>query len=613
MNALMLRRRCIVGKKKVDYSKCLRLTALQTSTFSVIGCQANSSTVSTVATLYYSTDGGTTWSSLTPSTETQTVATVSAGNYVLLKGIWNTEAVDAQWPGLRIQATGNFNASGNIMSLLFNDDFENQYDLTNYQNAFSQLFYYNTYLKSARDLELPALYLGDSTYSNMFLYCTSLTTGPRLLPAVIGNTNSYFHMFFNCYNMTTGPQTFGMLIPGQSACEGMFQQCKALTNIFPTLPARTLASRCYFNMFHTCQALTTPPALPAVNLAPQCYQAMFLGCINLTTAPDLPAKNLINGCYNSMFQDCSKLNYVRAMFGRNKYTINSSNQPNCTTNWLSGVASTGTIVRSNLANWTNTGVNGVPSGWTVQTETMNISNKYLTFETIQDCTFQFSQEGLYYSTNGTSWTTLAANTATPTIAAGNRIYFKGEISPVYATGSGTFSSTGQFNVLGNPKSLFFGDSAYGQPRINAYAYKQLFQNCTNLINAQELIIDANAGSSCYKMFDSCTNLVTTPQLVGPVDSSCYLFTFQNCTSLQTAVLPEYQMTSNGYQYTFYGCPNLNYIKILLLKLYVTSSSIRPSKTWVYNCAATGTIARHIYARWENDIVPTGWNIQKVNE
>ena len=36
-------------------------------------------------------------------------------------------------------------------------------------------------------------------------------------------------------------------------------------------------------------------------------------------------------------------------------------------NWVSGVATTGTFVKNSAATWTTTGVNGVPSGWTIQT------------------------------------------------------------------------------------------------------------------------------------------------------------------------------------------------------------------------------------------------------
>ena len=38
-----------------------------------------------------------------------------------------------------------------------------------------------------------------------------------------------------------------------------------------------------------------------------------------------------------------------------------------TSNWVNGVASTGTFVKNSAASWDVTGNNGVPNGWTVQT------------------------------------------------------------------------------------------------------------------------------------------------------------------------------------------------------------------------------------------------------
>ena len=39
-----------------------------------------------------------------------------------------------------------------------------------------------------------------------------------------------------------------------------------------------------------------------------------------------------------------------------------------TSNWVNGVASSGTFVKNSAATWANTfGVNGIPNGWTVQT------------------------------------------------------------------------------------------------------------------------------------------------------------------------------------------------------------------------------------------------------
>ena len=127
------------------------------------------------------------------------------------------------------------------------------------------------------------------------------------------------------------------------------------------LPATTLSSDCYSYMFMNCSRLTSAPKLPATTLAKYCYSTMFKGCTSLTAAPELPATTLLHRSYYCMFDGCSSLKYVKALFTTTPDT-------NYTGNWLNGVASSGTFVKSKSAKWTTVGVNGVPSGWTIVKE-----------------------------------------------------------------------------------------------------------------------------------------------------------------------------------------------------------------------------------------------------
>ena len=122
---------------------------------------------------------------------------------------------------------------GNIMSLLYGDNFANKTSLEGRGGAFAGLFSYdgNLQIISAENLVLPATTLADYCYENMFSGCTSLTTAPEL-------------------------------------------------------PSTTLADYCYQNMFSGCTSLTTAPELPATTLADYCYQNMFSGCTSLSTAPE---------------------------------------------------------------------------------------------------------------------------------------------------------------------------------------------------------------------------------------------------------------------------------------------------------------------------------------
>lgn len=147
-------------------------------------------------------------------------------------------------------------------------------------------------------------------------------------------------------------------------CAGLFyhnDECIMgdLSNLI--LPATTLTQNCYYMMFADCpDAITKAPELPATTLAVGCYANMFNGCTSLTTAPELPATTLANYCYGSMFNGCTNLNYIKAMFT----TTPSSSY---TYNWVNGVAASGTFVKNRAATWNVTGVNGIPTGWTVET------------------------------------------------------------------------------------------------------------------------------------------------------------------------------------------------------------------------------------------------------
>ena len=140
----------------------------------------------------------------------------------------------------------------------------------------------------------------------------------------------------------------------------LFRRCSTIRNVSSNfLPATTLANYCYNRMFYNCTSLTTALELPATTLATYCYNYMFYNCTSLTTAPELPATTLANGCYYYMFYGCRKLNYIKALFT----TTPSSSY---TSNWVSGVASSGIFVKNKNAAWNVTGTNGIPSGWTVK-------------------------------------------------------------------------------------------------------------------------------------------------------------------------------------------------------------------------------------------------------
>ena len=157
-------------------------------------------------------------------------------------------------------------------------------------------------------------------------------------------------------------------------CYGyMFNGCEALTEA-PALPATTLANHCYTSMFNGCKSLGSCPALPATTIAEQSYYRMFKGCTSITESPVLRATQIPELGYSEMFYGCTKLNKVTAFV--------TSKALNGTSRWLSGVAATGTFVKSKDMIPSNidssklcpNDTGGIPSGWTTKDASAVVTN-----------------------------------------------------------------------------------------------------------------------------------------------------------------------------------------------------------------------------------------------
>ena len=291
---------------------------------------------STSGTLYYSLDSGGTWNIAEDGLPTQTV---QKGQKIMWKG----NLVPSSYGIGTFYNAGNnyFDVEGNIMSLLYGDNFIGQTSLSGKDHAFDSLFTMSNEgvtLVNAKNLVLPATTLSVGCYNSMFWDCYDLISPPQL-PAMIMVEDCYNHMFANCTSMISTPK----------------------------LPSTTLATRCYYQMFLNCESLVNLSNLnlPATTLVDQCYEQMFWGCSSLTTAPVLPAPTLVYRCYCQMFWNCCQLNYVKCLatsgINTNASTLSwlGSNSDVCT------MSSSGTFVKASSASWPR-GKDGIPSGWEVQ-------------------------------------------------------------------------------------------------------------------------------------------------------------------------------------------------------------------------------------------------------
>lgn len=222
------------------------------------------------------------------------------------------------------------------------------------------------------------------------------------------------------------------------------------------------------------------------------------------------------------------------------------------------------------------------------------STQYLTFKVLdEDTTFNFTCDGLSYSVDdGTTWTNLAANTNTPTVSAGNKILFKGQLqSNVCAEyGVGEFKSNGgTFDIEGNLMSILYGDNFIGQTTFPSGTELDDLFAVINVVSAENLILPATALTEfCYyEMFQNCSHLTTAPVLPATtLASDCYGSMFRNCTSLTS---------------------------ITCLATDISAGNCTDG--WVNGVASSGTFTKaSSMSSWGtgNSGIPSNWTVQDYN-
>ena len=208
----------------------------------------------------YSKDG-TNWTNTAIDGITKNIRiSVNAGDGVYLKSYNNGLGSASSGGSTSIKANVRLNASGNIMSLLYGDNFENQTTLP-CGYALSYLF---------------QPYYAVDPISGQTHYISSIVDASQLeLPATTLNTRCYEYMFSGCDTLTTAP----------------------------ALPATALSTGCYYCMFGGCYNLTTAPVLPATILTSSCYRYMFQGCSSLNSITMLATNISASSCLNNWVQN----------------------------------------------------------------------------------------------------------------------------------------------------------------------------------------------------------------------------------------------------------------------------------------------------------------------
>lgn len=227
---------------------------------------------------------------------------------------------------------------------------------------------FNGCLKIKTAPSISATQIGSSGCYRMFYGCIRLQNPPASLPATDLAASAYKEMFYNCKALRSTPlfPTGDATFSGTQVCHSMFMNCTTLSELQGQLfgAGTTLSGNCFQNMYYGCTSLKTVPQgyLPATTLVGSCYYRMFYNTA-IVKSPVLPAETMVGSCYYEMFRGCKSLNHITCLATTSIGTSSSLS------NWVYSVASSGTFVKAAAATSWPSGNSGIPSGWTVETET----------------------------------------------------------------------------------------------------------------------------------------------------------------------------------------------------------------------------------------------------
>ena len=317
---------------------------------------------STVQQIYYSLDGNT-WSSKFSNESGALLATLNTGDKLYLKG---DHIKGSHNDRCMFSISGEYNLSGNLLSLIYMDDFSEKYSIQSTE-CFCGTFS-GTPIVSAENLVIPINNVPGNGLRQLFSNCTSLVSADI---SFISSVESYgmFSMFYGCTNLKYIKLPSSTLTLSNYAMWYCFYNCSSLeTNII--LSVNDVYDYMCDNMFYGCTSLKEI----TINITNQMvsrnksFSEMFKGCTSLERATinyyyDLPSASYsYQQIFGDMFNGCSSLSYIKAMF----LTL-PTGYYNQTTNWVKGVSAIGTFVKNANATWNVTGVDGIPEGWTIET------------------------------------------------------------------------------------------------------------------------------------------------------------------------------------------------------------------------------------------------------
>ena len=211
--------------------------------------------------------------------------------------------------------TSSFDVYGNLMSMLWNDNFIGKTEYPSAEARATQHLFSETLVVDATNLILPATTCSTHAYMCLFQNCTSLVSPPATLPLPLLTEAVYYGMFKDCTSLTSMPDILssGLASGAKYPMNSMFSGCTSL--IYNTDQTIVTQGTCYQMcqyMFSGCSSMEDAPNfIVSGGLGGDyAFSGMFMDCTNLVNPPDILNVDTVDyGMFYNMFKNCTNLDH----------------------------------------------------------------------------------------------------------------------------------------------------------------------------------------------------------------------------------------------------------------------------------------------------------------
>lgn len=484
-----------------------------------------------------------------------------------------------------------YNVGGNIMSLLYGDDFRGKTRFPSDDSEYTLAYLFSgSSVRSAENLVLPAEHVHKYDYAGMFKGCKDLENAPKLMATSLSH-GSFYEMFKECSKLVEAPELFAKTLAGE-CCAGMFEDCSSLASIkvsFETAPGARYTKNWVKGVAQVgtftkkCDACWT---LTGVNGIPKGWYVLMEENTEQEEEPVVEVRSV----------GVVEVEDVKS----EETTVSTENETyKESVRWQSGYENMYFFLED---------VSGKPG--------------YFTINRDKDA----PEITVYFSTDGLNWRewgcTGCCNNSCITIMvpAYGRIYLKADTTSWGSklnynkiTHDYMKKSYG-YNVGGNILSLIYGDDFFDKTSFpdedSSYTLAYLFSG-SSVRSAENLVLPVD---SVHKfdyagMFKGCKDLEKAPELMATsLSHGSYYEMFKGCSKLVEAPeLPAIILANECYAGMFEDCSSLSYIKAA----FETTPGTRYTKDWVRGVADTGTFVKNENAEWNligDNGIPYGWTV-----